>query len=539
MALVLAVSVAGLASAAAPSQSSSFVIGHSSFPGPAAPASAPWPGHDLFTNGAIPRLHLDIRPADIARLRQQPREFVPVTLTEAHAVYPNVAVHLKGSLGSFRPIDDKPALTLDFSLLQPDRKFHGLRRIHLNNSVEDPSCANEKLGSEWFQAAGIPAARVTRALVTLNERPLGLYVLIEGFTEDFLACHFKQIGGDLFEPDTGHDVDARLKRLSIPAPTQGHAALDALAAAAAEPDPARRWQRLGDTLDLDRFLTFMALEVMICHRDGYCLARNNFRVYHDLDSGKVLFLPHGMDQLLGRPDFPWQPAMAGLVARAVMDTPQGRLAYSARFRSLFADFFKPLPLTNRVEQLTREWRAVLDPKDFASVSEAAALVKDRIVQRRLDLQAQLNRPPPKPLEFTNGVAHLENWNPADVPAGARLERAQAPGGVAALRIVAGPRTSTSWRAKALLEPGRYRFEGRAKVTKVKPLPFGIHEGAGLRIGGGVRQQGSLIGSSSWQLLAVEFEVEPAPRQVEFICELRASAGEAWFDLPSLRIIKLP
>ena len=39
--------------------------------------------------------------------------------------------------------------------------------------------------------------------MTLNGRALGLYVLKEGFTEDFLACHFKQVSGDLFEPGEG------------------------------------------------------------------------------------------------------------------------------------------------------------------------------------------------------------------------------------------------------------------------------------------------------------------------------------------------
>ena len=37
------------------------------------------------------------------------------------------------------------------------------------------------------------------------------------------------------------------------------------------------------------------------HRDGYCLARNNFRVYHDVDSGRFVFFPHGMDVLFGNP----------------------------------------------------------------------------------------------------------------------------------------------------------------------------------------------------------------------------------------------
>ncbi len=91
---------------------------------------------------------------------------------------------------------------------------------------------------------------------------------------------------------------------------------------------------------MDHFVAFMAMEVMLGHRDGYCLARNNYRVYHDLDSGKMVFFPHGMDQLFGNPDAPWQPHMAGLVAKAVMETTEGNRRYRASFASLLTNIFR-------------------------------------------------------------------------------------------------------------------------------------------------------------------------------------------------------
>ena len=185
------------------------------------------PGADLFANGAARQLRIEIAPAGLASLRRDPREFVRATVKEEGTIYDDVAVHLKGSIGSFREVDDKPALTLDFNRFDTRQRFHGLRRIHLNNSVEDPSYCNELLGSELFRAAGIPAPRVAHAVVTLNGRRLGLYVLKEGFTEDFLGCYFKQVGGNLYEPGEGHDVNQRLKRNSVQAPKQDRAAVEA------------------------------------------------------------------------------------------------------------------------------------------------------------------------------------------------------------------------------------------------------------------------------------------------------------------------
>ncbi|HEY9073751.1 MAG TPA: CotH kinase family protein, partial [Desulfobaccales bacterium] len=355
-------------------------------------------------------------------LRQHPREFVAGKVSEGLAVYPQVGVHLKGSVGSFRSVDDKPGFTLDFCRFNEGQKFHGLRRIHLNNSLEDPSFANEKLGSELFQAAGVPAPRVTRATLVLNGRNLGLYVLKEGFTEDFLACHFKRVGGELYEPEEGHDIDQHLKRNSVLAPEENREALKTLAAAAVEPDPARRWQRLEAVLDTDRFIAFMAMEVMLGHRDGYCLARNNFRVYHDLDTGKMVFFPHGMDQLLGTADLPWQSSLGGLMAQAVMATPEGRQCYAAVFSSLFTNVFKVAALTSRVDQLAMELRPVLSGSEWDGLRREAALVKERIVRRQLCLKSQLARPLLEILVFQAGAALLDGWLPSEAPANGKMDQ---------------------------------------------------------------------------------------------------------------------
>jgi len=67
----------------------------------------------------------------------------------------DVAIHVKGSVGSFRPIDEKPSLTLAFSKFDAKRTFHGTTKIHFNNSVEDPTYLHENLGSLIFSKAGI------------------------------------------------------------------------------------------------------------------------------------------------------------------------------------------------------------------------------------------------------------------------------------------------------------------------------------------------------------------------------------------------
>lgn len=510
-------------------------------PGAQTPIEATWgafPAADLFSNSAPVSLRIQITESNLEVLRNESREFVAAQVTEGQTVYSNVAVHLKGSVGSFRPVDDKPSWTVDFSKFNASQKFHGLRRIHLNNSVEDPSYCNELLGSELFRDAGVPAPRVTRALVTLNDRQLGLYVLKEGFTEDFLSCYFTHPSGGLYEPDEGHDINQHLKRNSIPVHGNDRAALRSLADVVRDPDPVHRWERLEKILAIDEFVSFMAMEVLLGHRDGYCLARNNFRIYEEAQTRKFWFFPQGMDQLWRNPDASWRPQMAGLVAQAVMETPEGKNRYRARVGNLVTNLLKPDFLGQRIDELTAQLRLSGEADKFGAIQKEAALLKERIVRRRASLDSQLSQTELKLVSFDQGPVVLEVWKRFEPPSNGSMDMCKSTDGITSLHIQTRNEAATSWRTQVLLNRGQYRFEGKVTVSGVKPLPFGVHQGAGLRVAGSTRQSENLVGDASWRGLQAEFHVQSDNTVVELICELRASSGEAWFDAASLKIIPL-
>src|SRR5207244_6284159 len=155
---------------------------------------------EFFTRGPIPRLRIELTPENRNKLRQDARGYVEATVRETvvgaggpEMVYP-VGVHLKGGAGSFRGIDDRPGLTLNFGKYTPGVRFHGLRKVHLNNSVQDPSYMSENLGNAIFRDAGIAATRVTYARVRINERDMGVFVLKEGFGDAFLKRFFDEGG---------------------------------------------------------------------------------------------------------------------------------------------------------------------------------------------------------------------------------------------------------------------------------------------------------------------------------------------------------
>jgi len=315
--------------------------------------------------------------------------------------------------------------------------------------------------------------------------------------------------------------------------------LKALAAAAQERDLTKRWQRLQKVLDLDRFFSFLAMEILIGHRDGYSLARNNFRIYHDPATDKFVFLPHGMDILFSRADLPLQPRLSGLVAQAVMETPEGRQRYRERLAILSTNVFDTALLTRKVDDFVANIRPSLAPDEARSLANEADVVKERMVRRAEFVARQLREPEVRPVRFEQGVAKLSGWRIVDPPAGGKLELAKAPDGQPALLIQAGPFTAASWRASLRLEPGRYRFEGNVQTRDVAPLAFGKSKGAGLRVSvARLTKPHQLSGTSPKAPLAVEFTTTKPAEEVELICELRASKGEAWFETDSLRLVQL-
>ncbi len=305
---------------------------------------------DLFAGTNVLALSVEIEKDALEALRRHPRDWTKATVEFAGTVYSDVAVHIKGSQGSLQSIDERPALTLSFNRFVEGRKFHGLRKIHLNNSAEDPSFLMEILCSELCRKAGLPAARSAHAVVSLNGRALGLYVIKEGLTKEFLGQFFSDTSGNLYDGGFRQDINHSLERI-------GGRGLDdqsdriALLRAARESDPKRRWERLQKVLDTDRFVTLLAMSTLMWNWDGYPMSRNNYRVYHDPTTGKLVFIPHGLDQMFWEPNGSIFPPLQGLVANAVMNTPQGQQLYLERLTQLHRDVLQVRPLQKRLDEL--------------------------------------------------------------------------------------------------------------------------------------------------------------------------------------------
>ena len=302
-------------------------------------------------------------------------------------------------------------------------------------------------------------------------------------------------------------------------------------------------------LDVDKFSSFMAMEVMLCHWDGYCMNQNNYRVFHDLGDNKIVFIAHGMDQMLGTGTFrgggpkgtadcPILPHLAGAVAEAFMSVPEGRHLYLARLGQLYTNLFHVDALLKRVDDLSSVVDTALTDSDSPSARNYQRKVtelKAHIEERDKSLAGQLADAlkPRDPSAYA--PVHLTVWKPRVQEGKPEFEQT-ADGSRQNVLHISAPhgKAAGSWRTHAMLEPGRYRFEGDIRVRGVDSGDDAA--GARLRISG-ARPVRRLSASTGWRQFAFEFQVD-GNRQVEFVCELRAPQGEAWFDAETLQVVRV-
>jgi hypothetical protein len=272
----------------------------------------------IYDPSTVVFIDLTLSSTEEAKLEAEPGEYVKGTFSITKSsdgtpageeaspfIAPRPAeIRLKGNVGgSFRNLTEKAAFKLKFKKTEP---MLGLRKMTLNNMVQDPSMVHETLAYAAFRAAGVPASRSGYAYVRLNGEDLGVYLDLENLDETALARIFGSFDKNtqhLYEGEAGHDVkpgeegEFEIDEGSEASRTDLKALIGAVNGEGGEP-----WSdRVAPNADLVEMTKMWAVEKYIDHWDGYSghaeagLRPNNYYLYSD-PSGRFQMLPWGADQ---------------------------------------------------------------------------------------------------------------------------------------------------------------------------------------------------------------------------------------------------
>ena len=490
---------------------------------------------DALFAGTVPKLELHISKENLDKLAKNPRDYVTLTIKEPGGVtLEKCSIKLKGSAGSFRQItEDRPGFSLRTAKSKKGQEYRGLSKFQLNNCAQDGTMLLEMAAGEMARRSGVPASRCTHAYVVLNGKSLGTYVLKEGFNTEFLGYFFKDTKGHLYDGAFCNEIDGPIE-VDQGDPDE-KVRLTELIGATKESVPGLRLQRMERILDVDAYFRHLALEQILCHWDGYSFNRNNYRFYEDPLTGKFTFMLHGMDQVFG--DDRWyvfrQPG--ALVPNALLGDRAMRERYRTQFFAVYEKSFRTVDWPKRILELAANTKAKLTPIDVEEAKRFDQRGKDaseRVKQRLAAVRAQLDDA--QQLRSLGGKANLVKYawerNADEKEAGERDHE-----GRNCLNVKVGANKGGDFRLQFATGPGRYRLTGMVKTAGIVAGKEEKDKGLRLRISGlgGVP---ALTGTNSWRTLSVEFSVTETDPVL--VLELRADAGEAWFDRNSLTLTRI-
>jgi spore coat protein CotH len=375
----------------------------------------------LFDQTVVHEIAIEISNEDLDLLDPPTDDRVPVVLTVDGETADGAGLRLKQGFAQFQGLDKKPGFSIETDEFVDGLDLFDVDRFTLGNAAWDHSFVAEQLVYELYRAAGLPAARTALARVTVNGETFGLYVMRETYKERWLAQYFNDPSGNLYENPGGvPDTELELRTNKRRDDTSDLAAVAEVVATAS--DEGYR-DAIEELVDVDQLLTYWAIEALTGHWDGYVfdipvpgqvqsLARppgnpwpNNYYAYHDPETGRFVFIPHGADLAFGLgagisydvdPSTPVlaPPKEPATIAARLWEDPAFRVELAERIRWVLDEVWDVQALTERTDLLAGLIRAdgLTGSREFVTMAkfeDALADRKDFLARRAGQVRAEL------------------------------------------------------------------------------------------------------------------------------------------------------
>lgn len=311
-----------------------------------------------------------------------------VTLSDATGtwIYDSVGVRLKGN--SSYGLPDKKSMKIDFNEYVSGQKYHGVKKLNLNNGFNDPTQLREKIFFDFCHDQGVLAPRAIFGNLTINGESLGFYGVVEQVDKEFLDRWIDDQRGNLFKAGDAFGMGG------------GNAAADLAWYGSSQSSYTERYELKtnesqddwGDLIDLidvinnstsaqleatlpglwewQPLLRSLAIDNLFANLDAYINSARNYYVYHDSTSLKWNWIKWDANEAFGRYSggqsnlvnlAPNYVANARPLMSKIMSTPSFYQAYLVEYCTAW-EGFSNLLLDPRIDELA----ALIQPHVFAA-----------------------------------------------------------------------------------------------------------------------------------------------------------------------------
>ena len=245
---------------------------------------------DIYDPELFPAFSIEITDAEWAGIEADyasgSKNYHPIVFRYGDEVVADAMIRLKGNPG-FSWFMEKKQFVIAFNEVNPDGRFHGLRKIALDASWYEPTLVRDRVAWRVIRRANdangdipLPFACSNSATLDINGAYYGVYTNIEFLDHEWLERSFgdENAGGTLWK--YGYDPVAN-------AEASDGAALSALASTT---DPTA----LSTLGNVEQWLYAWAAEAVLGDDDGYWCCNHNFYVYEHPTQG-LLFVDWDLD----------------------------------------------------------------------------------------------------------------------------------------------------------------------------------------------------------------------------------------------------
>jgi spore coat protein H len=376
---------------------------------PTPPASPATPGGaPIFDPQVLHDARLDLDPAAWQALRAN---YLDNQYYAANLSVDGVAVQQVGirSRGESSRNEEKPGLKVDFNKYVPGQEYYGYKSLVVDNITTDASMLRERLSFLVFEAMGIAAPRNAFARLSVNGEYWGVVALVEPVSKPFLHARLGEESGALFDYEwifpydfswLGPEPSAYVPLPFQPETNEDHPdvanGLVAFVEAINYTHDADFVSSMGSWLDVDRFLTHVAVENALAEGDGIAGEQglNNFYLYEYGARNRFVFIPWDKDSTFRSGSWPlYSNLEKNLLTRRLTADPAKRQVYSDAVLRAVTTYVNPRWLTPQLEAAYQQIRSstLADVhKPFTNEQFEAAVegVRGVIAQREADVRAQ-------------------------------------------------------------------------------------------------------------------------------------------------------
>ncbi|MEX1189129.1 MAG: CotH kinase family protein, partial [Bacteroidia bacterium] len=232
--------------------------------------------------------------------------------TYGEDIVENIGLRLRGNTSLNAA---KKSFKVSFNSFVQGNKWNGLEKLNLNGSQNDPSMIRAALCWNVIRRAGLPGSRTSFVKLFINDEYKGLYTNVEHIDEEFTSTYFPgsqysslfkclypatleylgpndedynfiQFGRRPYDQKT-NDYTNDYRELAEFIDILNNSTLSELPC------------RLERKFNVDNYLKYAALDVLMGNWDGYAYNKNNYYLAIDNRTGQVQYLAYDLDNTLG------------------------------------------------------------------------------------------------------------------------------------------------------------------------------------------------------------------------------------------------